>query len=51
MVYIFLSFVSIFVSSFVCAFVCNSVTTTKFLVKVSPMVYVSVAPDQKAFIF
>ena len=32
-------------------FVRYSVTTTNFMVKVSPMVYISVTADQKAFIF
>ena len=39
------------VRPFVCSFVRNSVTTTKVLVNVSPMVYISVTDDQKAFIF
>ena len=33
------------------SFVRNSVTMTNVLAKVFPMVYISVTPDQKAFIF
>ena len=45
----YIVFVFPFVRSYVCS--CIISVTTKFLVKVSPMVYISVTADQKAFIF
>ena len=48
---IFCLSVRLSVRVFISLFVRNSVTSTRLLVDVSPMVYISVTADQKAFIF